>query len=235
MAIVISTSTPRGFVLSITVTDGHDRTNLNQEISELLNSAELSELHKGDEIQLWIENAEDNDNGLIASTGFSPYRDLVQLRCSLPVQESRLTTRSFELGVDEEDFLLVNRRAFAWHPEQGDLDESSFAKLKTESWFDSNGFLLYELENRIAGFCWTKIHVDHSPPLGEIYAIAIDPDYHGTGLGMPMTEAGLNYLHSKGIETGMLYVESDNAAALRTYEKIGFTHFLTTRALRYCV
>ncbi len=33
----------------------------------------------------------------------------------------------------------------------------------------------------------------------------------------------------------MLYVESDNAAALRTYEKIGFTHFLTNRAFRYCV
>ena len=69
----------------------------------------------------------------------------------------------------------------------------------------------------------------------ERQSVAIDPDYHGTGLGMPMTEAGLNYLHSKGIETGMLYVESDNAAALRTYEKIGFTHFLTNRAFRYCV
>ena len=235
MAIVISSTPPRDYVLSFTVTEGHNRTALNQEIRELLDTSELSEFQKGDEIQLWIENSEENDADLIASTGFTPYRDLVQLRCPLPVRESKLVTRRFELGVDEESFLRVNSRAFAWHPEQGDLDESTFTELKNEPWFDLEGFLLHELDNQLAGFCWTKIHLDNSPPLGEIYAIAIDPAYHGRGLGMPMTEAGLNYLHAKGIQTGMLYVESDNAPALRTYEKIGFTHFLTNRAFRYRV
>jgi len=235
MAIVISSTAPRGYVLSITVTDGHDRSTLNQDVSELLNSSRCSEFQEGDEIQLWIENSDSEDPDRIASTGFTPYRDLVQLRCSLPVQESSLQTRNFESGMDDDAFLSVNSRAFAWHPEQGDLNKSSLAELKNEEWFDPEGFLLHELDGRLAGFCWTKIHKDHKAPLGEIYAIAIDPDYHGIGLGKPMTEAGLNYLHSKGISTGMLYVESDNIPALRIYEKIGFTRFLTNRAFRYRV
>ena len=57
MAIVISSTAPRGYVLSITVTDGHDRSTLNQDVSELLNSSRCSEFQEGDEIQLWIENS----------------------------------------------------------------------------------------------------------------------------------------------------------------------------------
>ncbi len=235
MAIVISSTTPRGYVLSMTVTDGHDRSALNQDVNEVLSSSRCSKFQKGDEVQLWIENSDNEDPNRIASTGFTPYRDLVQLRCPLPVNKSTLQTRIFRPGEDDNAFLMVNSRAFAWHPEQGDLNKDSFAELKNESWFDPEGFLLYELDGQLAGFCWTKIHNGHRTPLGEIYAIAIDPNYHGTGLGKPMTEAGLNYLHSKGVSTGMLYVESDNIAALRTYEKIGFTHFLTNRAFRYRV
>ena len=90
MAIVISSTAPRGYVLSITVTDGHDRSALNQDVSELLSSSSFSEFQKGDEIQLWIENSNSEDSNRIASAGFTPYRDLVQLRCPLPVQELSL-------------------------------------------------------------------------------------------------------------------------------------------------
>ena len=51
MAIVISSTAPRGYVLSITVTDGHDRSTLNQDVSELLNSSRCSEFQEGDEIE----------------------------------------------------------------------------------------------------------------------------------------------------------------------------------------
>jgi mycothiol synthase len=96
-----------------------------------------------------------------------------------------------------------------------------------EPWFDADGFLLHERDGRLAGFCWTKIHRADSrrgdPPMGEIYAIAVDPDFHGQGIGGPMTLAGLDWLAQQDLDVGMLYVEADNHAAVRTYERLGFT------------
>ena len=40
--------------------------------------------------------------------------------------------------------------------------------------------------------------------------------------------AGLDWLWRTGIETGMLYVDRDNAPAVRLYESLGF---VTTRTL----
>ncbi|MEZ5167195.1 MAG: hypothetical protein R2695_12180 [Acidimicrobiales bacterium] len=58
----------------------------------------------------------------------------------------------------------------------------------------SRGFrLLDDPSGGLVGFCWTKIHRDTVPALGEIYVIAIDPDHHGRGLGKPMTLAGLEW------------------------------------------
>ena len=53
--------------------------------------------------------------------------------------------------------------------------------------------------------------------------IAVDPPFHGRGLGKALTLAGLEHLSSLGITNSMLYVESDNTAAVATYEKLGFT------------
>ena len=68
--------------------------------------------------------------------------------------------------------------------------------------------------------------------MGEIFVIAVDPDFHGRGLGVPMTLAGLEWLADRGLRHGMLYVEADNDAANATYRRIGFTRHRTDRAYR---
>lgn len=182
-------------------------------------------------VQLWIRGVAEGDDAAAARHRFEPYRDLWQLRCDLPSEPSGLDTTAF--GIDDiDEFVAVNNRAFHWHPEQGGLTAADVRARMAEPWFDADGFRLHRRGGRLAGFCWTKVHADHDPPLGEIYVIAVDPDFAGRGLGRPMTLAGLEWLSGRGLTVGMLYVESDNRPANTVYERIGFRHHHTDRAYR---
>ncbi len=102
-----------------------------------------------------------------------------------------------------------------------------------EPWFDAAGFLLHHdaATGALAGFVWTKVHRDATPPLGEIYVIGVDPAFQGRGLGRDLTLVGLDWLHrERGIDHGMLYVDSENAPAIAMYDKLGFTLHHTDRA-----
>ena len=187
----------------------------------------------GGPVQLWIREVDDPADRTAREAGFEAYRDLWQLRCALPAAPSGLVTRAVTPD-DLDEFVAVNNRAFHWHPEQGGRTRADVEAAMAEPWFDPDGFrLLHGDDGTLVGFCWTKVHPDHQPPLGEIYVIAIDPSHHGHGLGGPMTLAGLEWLAARGLQLGMLYVESDNDAANATYQRIGFHHHHTDRAYRH--
>ena len=232
MNILISDEAPEGFGLSMTVPQGFSRDLLTVELVAALRES----LVATDSLtQIWIEDAQMDDDKLLKSIGFSSYRDLWQMRCKFPPNGEGIATRPYICGVDDKAFLEVNSRAFSWHPEQGSLDLSKLNDLFKEEWFDDEGFLLLEVKNRLAGFCWTKLHHQGDLTVGEIFAIAVDPDFHGRGFGKPLTISGLNYLANVGADLGMLYVEADNIPAIRIYKDIGFTHFCTNRAYRNSV
>ena len=90
--------------------------------------------------------------------------------------------------------------------------------------------MLHHEYNHLAGFCWTKLHTDTTPHLGEIYVIAVDPNFARRGLGRALTIAGLQHLSAVGAPVGMLYVAADNLAALSLYRSLGFTTHHTQRA-----
>jgi mycothiol synthase len=195
-------------------------------IADDLLAAAIGEVRRegGGRLQLWVTKPDGADDERATSRGLTDVRDLYQMRRPLPVGEPwELEVRPFRPGLDDEAWLRVNNRAFAWHPEQGGWDEAMLKAREAEPWFDPDGFLLHTEGDRLAGFCWTKIHADEHPPLGEIYVIAADPDWHGTGLGRRLTLAGLDYLAGKGLTIGMLYVDAANAPAVTLYVKLGFT------------
>jgi mycothiol synthase len=231
VSISVTTPGPAPFAVSLEVSEDHPRLRLGDDIADALATAGAD-----GGAQVWVASVRDGDDEALAERGLVPYRDLLQLRCALPVEPAGIVTRSFDPEADVQAFLEVNNRAFAWHPEQAGMTETQLASTMAEPWFDADGFRLHDIDGRLAGFCWTKIHPARSergePALGEIFVIAVDPDFHGQGLGEPMTRAGLDWLADQGLTTAMLYVEADNHAAVRTYERIGFSRHATNRAYR---
>jgi mycothiol synthase len=180
----------------------------------------------GQLLSLESEPATEADAAEARAAGLSLVRCNQQLRVALPLADSTppLPTRAFALGADDDAFLRVNNLAFAWHPDQSDQTHDQLNELVQEPWFDAEGFLLHEIDGTLAGFCWTRVHAETAtdPQLGEIFVIAVDPSFHGQGLGRSLTIAGLAFLASKSIEIGMLHVEHDNVAAQCLYRDLGF-------------
>ncbi len=178
----------------------------------------------GGRITLWVPKPTEDRDRVATDAGLRRVRDLCQMRRRLPASRPfELATRPFDPGHDETAWLEVNNRAFAAHPEQGGWDLETLKRREAEPWFDPQGFLLHERDDRLAGFCWTKVHTHDSPALGEIYVVAVDPDFQGEGLGRRLVLAGLDSLARRGLTTGMLYVDSSNKGAVHLYEDLGFT------------
>jgi mycothiol synthase len=174
-------------------------------------------------IDAWSHGDHPAAAALAKRLGFDRVRELWVMRRSLaalPELSPDPRIRTFRPG-DEAELLRVNAAAFAHHPEQGEMSAENLAERMAEPWFDPDGLFLAFDGDRLLGFHWTKRHPYGE---GEVYVVGIDPAAQGGGLGRTLSLAGLQHLARTGARRVHLYVEADNAPALRIYSGVGFTH-----------
>jgi mycothiol synthase len=202
-------------------------------------------------VRVWAHGRTPQAAAVAAADGWRPVRELHKMRMPLrdvpadapggpwaapelpeaglrPDVASRVRVRPFVVGQDEEAWLAVNARAFADHPEQGQLTLDDLLQREVEDWFDPRGFFLAATtDGSVAAFHWTKVHQDgaglsDTEPVGEVYVVGVDPAWQGSGLGRALTLVGLRHLRDSGLPWVHLYVDGDNEAAVRLYESLGF-------------
>jgi ribosomal protein S18 acetylase RimI-like enzyme len=80
-----------------------------------------------------------------------------------------------------------------------------------------------EADGRVVGF--TAINLPEYGIKGEIQMLAVDPEYQGRGIGLELTNFGVERLREAGKKIAVVGTGGDpgHAPARATYEKAGFT------------
>ncbi|MFG2917797.1 mycothiol synthase [Kitasatospora sp. NPDC048298] len=196
----------------------------------------LAQAHRAghDAVDFWVHGGHPAARHLAEAYGAELVRELRQMRRTGRQTEEvavpgGIELRTFRPGEDDAEWLRLNALAFAHHPEQGSWTEQDLAERIAEPWFDPAGFFLATRDGKVVGFHWTKVHPASAtePELGEVYVVGVDPAEQGSGLGRALTAAGLRHLTGtgpgeRGLDTVLLYVDADNPAAVRVYERLGF-------------
>lgn len=170
----------------------------------------------------WAHGDHPASRALAVRFNFDRVRTLLQLRMPLspsadPSPRSDSIT-TFAPGIDDAEWVELNARVFASHPEQGRITVDDLRARQAEPWFDPGDFLLArDQSGRMLGYNWLKIDADH----GEIYVLGVGEP--GRGLGRSLMLAGLDRMRERGVRTASLYVEGDNERAVHLYRSLGFT------------
>jgi mycothiol synthase len=202
----------------------------------------LEELAGHEPLSVWAHGDLPGSRALAAAArGYTRARVLLQMRRDLagvdadprPPLPADVRVLPFRPGRDEQAWLRVNARAFASHPEQGSWTPEDLRLREEEPWFDPDGFLMAwrgdpEDGGVLLGSHWTKVHPPGDVgdgPVGEVYVLGIHPDAQGMRLGRALTDLGLAHLRGRGLDEVLLYVDEDNAAAVKLYEGRGFRRY----------
>lgn len=183
---------------------------------------------------VWAHGALEGSLTFLAAAGLVESRYLLTLHRDLDparplpaipgstLEDLRLGT--FEAERDSEHWVAVNARAFADHPEQGSLTRDDLEQRLAQPWFDAEDMLVALRDEELVGFVWIKRECPGATDRdAEIYAVATAPSVQGHGVAGLLLATSLDRLRSDGVPGVELYVEADNAPALRLYEAWGFT------------
>lgn len=193
-----------------------------------LATAALEQLLAGETgpLSAWSHGDHPAARRLAPRFGFAPVRTLLLLAAPVaaaataaPDLPAGFRIEAMRPGTDDAEWVALNARVFAAHPEQGSLTVADLRARQAEPWFDPEDVLLLRDDaGRLAGYDWLKVEEG----AGEVYVLGVAPELAGRGLGRALLQAGLARLAERGIREAHLYVEGDNEAAVRLYRSAGF-------------
>jgi GNAT superfamily N-acetyltransferase len=84
--------------------------------------------------------------------------------------------------------------------------------------------LVAEVDGEVRGFASVGASRDEGETVGELYAIYVDPDHWGGGLGRALIVEAEERLRAAGFAEALLWVLDDNPRARHFYEAAGWEH-----------
>jgi GNAT superfamily N-acetyltransferase len=86
-----------------------------------------------------------------------------------------------------------------------------------------------EVDADAVGF--VAVRLDREASIGEIYLIAVDPEYQRAGIGSTLTSFALDWIKNTGMAVAMVETGGDpgHAPARHVYERAGFTQLPIAR------
>lgn len=171
-------------------------------------------------VTVWSHRRSLND--ALVRAGYSADRTLAFLTIPLPLPGHQASddSRAFRTS-DIEAVVSINAAAFASHREALSLDAKELDRLMSQDGFSFDGLRIIETEAQVAGFCLTRIHATGD---GEIYRIAVHPQFQGRGIGRQLLAVGFRYLAAvPTVRRGTLWMDTSDSVAMRMYTGIGMT------------
>jgi mycothiol synthase len=204
----------------------------NQGIAKLI-LRKIEELSNPKPLRLWAHGNVPAAKQFTKNLNYEPIREIIQLKLSLLNVISDLNfaneykVSTYQGDEDNETILQINKNSFSKLPDQAAWNSQDLQLRLNEHWFDPEGLLILRKDIAPVAFCWTKIHThdeaEHQP-LGEIYVLAVLPEFQNRGLGKQLMFWGLQHLRKKGLSEAILYVDAKNLKAMKIYQEIGFVH-----------
>ncbi|MFC4411473.1 GNAT family N-acetyltransferase [Chungangia koreensis] len=148
-------------------------------------------------------------------------------REALDVEQPKLPNgynfKTFEIGLDEEDYLYVRNAGFATlkGSETPMTIEEVQNMQKKEEYIEGGVFLLYHNEKPI-GVVRASEDIYNEESVLNIGPLALIPDHQGKGLGRQLLRKALTFGQSIGLPKAVLSANADNERAVQLYTKEGF-------------
>ncbi|WP_167143249.1 mycothiol synthase [Canibacter zhoujuaniae] len=182
-------------------------------------------------LHLWAHGESEAATAFLGALGASRMRQLLKMSTPLAgwascsadahvdeLEKSGFAVASFNYERDASDWVALNSKVFADHPEQGAVTLAALERYTQTDWFDATAFFLVRQEGRLLAYAWLKLTSSEA----ELYVLGVAREIAGRGLGKKLVELAKAVAAERGYAELTLYVEGDNAPALRVYNSQNF-------------